>query len=150
VEPTDSPELLGDLLAQTRRAWIAQMAAGLSRRGFEDYRRSDALVFRVLRRGPLPVGRLATLLGTSRQAGRKVVDGLEQRGYATTGRDGGDARRTTVALTPLGERYASAVVEVIDELHRGLAAQVRPDELESARTVLRTVIAGGGGPDPGP
>ncbi len=148
-EPPEWPDLLGDLLALARLAWIGQMAEGLRRRGFDDYRRSDALVFRALRRGPLPVGRLGALLGTTRQAGRKVVDGLEQRGYATTGQDATDARRTNVTLTPPGERYAAAVVEVIDELHRRLGSQVTDQEMASARTVLRAVVAEGRGVGPG-
>ena len=38
----------------------------------------------MLWQGPLPVGRLGAGLGVTRQAARKVADGLEQRGYATT------------------------------------------------------------------
>ncbi len=144
MEPTDTDKL-GDLLALARRSWIRQMADGLAGRGYDDYRRSDALVFRVLQRGPLAVGRLGAVLGTTRQAGRKVVDGIEQRGYATTERDGRDARQTNVVLTPLGERYAAAVVEVIEALHRDLGERVASDDLEAARTVLRAVIAGGEG-----
>ena len=73
------------------------------------------------------------------------MDGIEQRGYATTERDGRDARQTNVVLTPLGERYAAAVVEVIEALHRDLGERVASDDLEAARTVLRAVIAGGEG-----
>ncbi len=139
-----TPERLGDLLALARRAWVRQMGEGLHRRGFDDYRRSDALVFRVLRRGPLPVGRLGAALGTTRQAARKVVDGLEQRGYVTTGPDRRDARRTNVVLTESGERYADAVMDVVEELNRDLAERVDPEALESARVVLRAVIGGAG------
>ena len=141
MESGKGPERFGDLLALARESWIRQMAHGVERRGFPGYRRSDALVCRVLRRGPLPLGRLGALLGTSRQAGRKVAAGLEQRGYATTGRDGLDGRRTNVTLTPRGERYAESVVEVIDELQRALEARVAPGDLEAARTVLRALTA---------
>jgi DNA-binding MarR family transcriptional regulator len=147
MEPEAAPELLGDLLALARGAWVRQMGEALRHRGYDGYRRSDALVFRVLRRGPLPLGRVGAVLGTTRQAGRKVVDGLEQRGYATTAPDPRDARRTTVNLTARGERYAVAVVEVVEELNHDLAARLDPDDLESARIVLRAVVAGGGGTD---
>ncbi len=148
METSDGPVLLGDLLALARRAWVARMGEGLRRRGFDDYRRSDALVVRVLRRGPLPVGRLGAALGTTRQAGRKVVDGLERRGYASTVPDPADARRTNVVLTDRGARYAEAVVEVLGELNDDLAARVDPDDLESTRTVLRAVVSEGVGTAP--
>jgi len=147
MEPADAPERLGDLLALARRAWVQQMRDGLRRRGFDDYRRPDALVFRLLRSGPVPVGRLGTVLDTTRQAGRKVVDGLEKRGYATTAPDPLDARRTNVILTPRGERYAAAVVAVVEELNRELVARVDPDDLEATRVVLLAIIGGGVGPE---
>jgi DNA-binding MarR family transcriptional regulator len=141
LEPTTGPTLFGDLLALARRSWIRQMADGLVRRGYDDYRPSDAAVFRRLLRGPTPVGRLAGGLGVSRQAARKIVDGLEQRKYVTTERDVGDARRLNVTLTPAGEAYGRAVVEVIDALNRALTERVDPDALVAARDVLLAAIA---------
>jgi hypothetical protein len=70
----------GDLLALTRQSWLGQMSGRLQRLGYADYRRSDAAALRTLLRGPLPVGQLGTVLGVTRQAVRKVADGLEQRG----------------------------------------------------------------------
>jgi len=124
------------------------MADGLHRRGYDDYRPSDAAVFRRLLRGPAPVGRLVGVLGVSRQAARKIVEGLEQRGFVTTGRDTADARRVIVSLTPPGEAYARSVVEVVETLNRALTRQVDPDDLAAARGVLLAVIAGEGGGRP--
>jgi DNA-binding MarR family transcriptional regulator len=125
------------------------MAARLELLGFVDYRRSDALVFRVLDRGPLPVGALGAALGTSRQAARKVVAGLEERGLAVTQRDRGDRRRTNVLLTPAGVRYAAAVVQVVEELNAALVGRVPPADLATTRAVLRLVIDDGADPAPG-
>ena len=47
----DGPLLFGDLLALARRSWIRQMAEGLRRAGYADYRPTDAAVFRRLRPG---------------------------------------------------------------------------------------------------
>ncbi|MGH2888162.1 MAG: MarR family winged helix-turn-helix transcriptional regulator, partial [Solirubrobacteraceae bacterium] len=93
------PYLFGDLLALARQSWVRQMADGLERAGFHDYRRSDAAVVRLLAREPLTVGRLGAIVGVTRQASRKLADGLERRGYARTARDGGDARKLVVSLT---------------------------------------------------
>ena len=89
----------GDLLALTRQSWLGQMTSRLEGLGYAGYRRSDAAALRMLWRGPLPVGRLGAVLGVTRQAARKVADGLEQRGYATTERDSRDTRQLNVTLT---------------------------------------------------
>jgi DNA-binding MarR family transcriptional regulator len=133
-------ERFGDLLALARQGWVHEMAARLADQGFAGYRRSDALVLRSLRRGPLPVGRLAGALGVSRQAARKVVDSLERRGYATTERDGADARRLNVVLTSNGAAYADAVVAAVVSLNRDFESHVDPARMEAAREVLLAVL----------
>jgi hypothetical protein len=49
----------------------------------------------------------------TRQAARKVADGLQRRGYITTARDTRDTRQVNVILTPAGHDYAKAVTAVI-------------------------------------
>jgi len=131
----------GDLLGLARQSWLGQMAARLAQRGYADYRRSDAAATRLLlRRGPVPVGQLGTGLGVTRQAGRKVADGLQQRGYATTGRDPHDSRQLNVALTPAGRDYARAVIAVIEELNTEVGQRTDPAQLAAADAVLRAVL----------
>ena len=137
-----TPTLFGDQLALARRSWVRRMAAGLGRAGYDDYRPSDAAVFRRLLRGPTPVGRLVDVLGATRQAARKIVEGLKRRGYVTTERDATDARRLIVSLTPAGEGYARAVVGVIEALNQEIAVRVPPDDLAAARRVLFEVMSG--------
>ena len=76
----------------------------------------------------------------TRQAARKVADGLEQRGYATTERDSRDTRQLNVTLTQLGREYARAITAVIEELNREVAGRVSPDQLAAADTVLRAAL----------
>ena len=130
----------GDLLALTRQSWLGQMSGRLQRLGYADYRRSDAAALRTLLRGPLPVGRLGTVLGVTRQAARKVADGLEQRGFATTERDSRDTRQLNVTLTPAGQDYARAITAVIEELNREVARRVNPAQLAAADAVLRAAL----------
>ncbi|TWP34549.1 MarR family winged helix-turn-helix transcriptional regulator [Leekyejoonella antrihumi] len=130
----------GDLLALARQSWLAQMADGLHAVGYPDYRRSDALVLRLLGRGPVSIGRLGDALGVTRQAARKVADGLQRRGFATTARDRADARQVNLSLTTEGEAYARAVATVIERLNRGLSRRVRPADLAIADAVLRAVL----------
>jgi DNA-binding MarR family transcriptional regulator len=130
----------GDLLALARQSWLGEMARRLAALGYDEYRRTDAAVMRLLLRGPLPVGQLGMPLGVTRQAARKVADGLEQRGFATTGRDQRDARQLNVTLTPAGRDYARAIVTVIGELNREVARRTDPAQLAAADAVLRAVL----------
>jgi|SRR5271165_2669678 len=117
------------------------MAGRLAEAGYADYRRSDAAALRLLRRRPASVGELGTALAVTRQAARKVVDGLEQRGYAGTVRDAADGRRLNIVLTPAGELYATAVVDVIRALNAELSDRVDTSQLAAADAVLRAAIA---------
>ena len=136
-----APYPFGDLLALARQSWIAQMASGVGAMGYSDYRRSDAAVMRLLRRAPLSIGALGDALGVTRQAARKVVLGLELRGFATTARDERDSRQVNVILTSRGESYAQAVIAVIERLNRDIGERVDPAQLSAADAVLRAVLA---------
>lgn len=136
-----SPEYpFGDLLALARQSWLGAMAARLADRGYEDYRRSDAAATRLLMRGPASVGRLGTRLGVTRQAARKVADGLQRRNYAATSRDQNDSRQVNVTLTAAGQDYARAVIAVIAELNREVARRADQDSLAAADAVLRLAM----------
>jgi DNA-binding MarR family transcriptional regulator len=130
----------GDLLALARQSWIGEMARRLARQGYADYRRSDAAATRLLLPGPVPVGRLGAALGVTRQAARKVADGLQRRGFVTTARDPRDSRQVNVMLTPAGREYARSVVAVIEELNREVRERVDPAQLAAADAVLRAVL----------
>ena len=135
-----NPYRFGDLLALARQSWVHRMAAELADRGFADYRLTDAATLRRLRRGPASVGELGVPMGVTRQAARKVVRGLEERGYASTRADADDARKLNVVLTPACRAYADAIIEVIAGLNRAVAARVAPDQLAAADAVLRASI----------
>jgi DNA-binding MarR family transcriptional regulator len=131
---------LSDLVALARQSWLYQMSSRVEGLGYAGYRRGDVAVMRMLWRGPVPVGRLGAGLGVTRQAARKVADGLEQRGYVTTERDSRDARQLNVTLTPVGREYARAVIAVTEELNREVAGRVSPAQLAAADAVLRAAL----------
>jgi len=128
-------------LARARLSWVRQMSARLGQLGYEDYRRTDAIVCRILLRGPVPIGRLGTALGVTRQAARKITEDLAQRSYVTVVRSSEDARRLEAELTPAGQAYAHAVVRVIGDLNRALTKRVDAAQLEAAGAVLNAVIS---------
>jgi DNA-binding MarR family transcriptional regulator len=135
-----APYPFGDVLALTRQSWLGEMARRLAARGYAGYRRSDAGTLRMLRRSPLAIGQLGARLGVTRQAARKVVDGLQQRGYASTVRDQRDSRQLNVTLTAAGRQYARATTAVIEELNREIARRVDPAQLAAADVVLRAAM----------
>ena len=141
AQTSSHPYLFGDLLALARLSWVRQMADRLGQLGYADYRRSDAIALRMLSRGPVTVGRLGTELGVTRQAARKVIDGLEQRDYVRTERDAHDSRVLNVILTPVGVGYARAVIQVIHDLNREFCERADPAQLAAADAVLRVMIA---------
>jgi DNA-binding MarR family transcriptional regulator len=137
--PTDKSPLFGDLLALARERWVRAMALGLAEQGFPGYRRSDALSLRFLHAGSRAMGEFAAPLGGSRQATRKVITGLTERGYATIESDPLDARRRRVTLTPKGLAYADAVRHTVSVLNTEVTDKVSPEELASALSVLTFV-----------
>jgi DNA-binding MarR family transcriptional regulator len=130
----------GDLVALARLSWLGEATIRLERLGYAGFRRGDVAVMRVLSRDPMPVGQLGAVLGVTRQAARKVADGLEQRGYATTEKDSRDTRQLNVTLTPVGREYARAVIAVTEELNREVAGRVSPAQLAAADAVLRAAL----------
>jgi DNA-binding MarR family transcriptional regulator len=131
--------LFGDLLAQARERWIRVMALRLDALGYHDYRRSDPLVMRSLRRGDVSLGSLGVTLGVTRQAARKVVNGLVARGSARVRTSPEDSRRRMVELTPRGREYLAAVVATLRALHDDVVDHVDPQQLAAAYSVLEVV-----------
>jgi DNA-binding MarR family transcriptional regulator len=138
--PSTAPYPFGDLLALTRQSWITELTRRLEVRGYPGYRRTDSASVRMLFAGALAIGQLGTRLGVTRQAARKVADGLQGRGYATTGRDERDSRQLNIALTAAGQEYARAIVIVIRELNREVSMRVDPAQLAAADAVLRAAL----------
>jgi MarR family transcriptional regulator for hemolysin len=140
VKPDSATKLLfGDVLASARERWIRAMAQRLGAQGFEDYRRSDPLVLRLLRSGEVPLGSLTGNLGLTRQGARKVVSGLVERHYARVVASTVDSRRRLVALTPRGREYLVAVVATLRALNDEVVAGVDADQLSAAYSVLEFV-----------
>lgn len=139
TESQNPPKLFGDLLALARQSWVLEMSRRLDQLGYPDYRRSDAVLLRWLRHGPLPFSDLAATLGVTRQAARKLVEGLSSRHFAVVERDRDDARRLNVGLTPEGEEYARHVLDVVVALNAELDKHVDPYDLAVVKSVLRSV-----------
>lgn len=134
------PYAFGDLLAYARLSWLRETSARLRMLGFDNYRRGDGAVMRLVARGSVPLGKAGEVLGVTRQAARKIVGRLEADGYVGTARDGRDGRIVNVTATPAGLEYARALTSVTEALNRELANRVQGWQLEATDAVLRTSI----------
>jgi len=130
----------GDLLALARRSWIRQVRELMDNAGFRGYRQTDAWILRLLTQQPRAIGQLGNAMGMTRQAARKLADGLVERDYAVLRSDPADARRTLVVLTPTGEAYGRAVAEAQEALNNAVRDRVSARDLEVADSVLRAVF----------
>jgi DNA-binding MarR family transcriptional regulator len=134
------PYRFGDLLALARRTWIRHVSAQMERAGFPGYRQTDSWVLRLLAPQPMAIGRLGEAMGVTRQAARKLANGMVERGYAALAADPSDGRRTLIVLTPTGQAYAAAVAAAQDGLNNALRDGVSAEDLAAADRVLRTVF----------
>lgn len=132
---------IGDSIALARLAWVNETSRRLASMGYLDFRRSDTAALRRLRAGPAALGELAGALHVSRQAARKVVASLEQRGYVTLTRDRNDARRSHIVLTTAGVQYAIEVVRTAESLNEEVREMVDAEDLARATKVLKIVAA---------
>ncbi|HEY5302582.1 MAG TPA: MarR family winged helix-turn-helix transcriptional regulator [Acidimicrobiales bacterium] len=131
--------VFGDALAQARRRWVQESQRRVSAFGYEHFKRSDTVVLRRLRSGPAALVDLRDVIGISRQATRKIVEGLHKRGYVEMTRDEHDARRTLVVLSDDGQRYAEVLVRVAAAMNVDVARDVDEVQMSAALAVLSAV-----------
>ena len=95
---------------------------------------NEALVNLRHSEAPLRMSEIAHRLILSRGGTTKVIDRLEEMGYAARRPDPDDRRATVVAITPEGEAAAAAAREIVDELLE--AAWARHVSDEEARVIV--------------
>src|SRR3954447_8830435 len=116
--PPDEPDTAILLAAANRvltdRLLAAMDAAGLPMRPAWGY------VIRALHARPLPLARLAELLGVTKQAAQQTVDDMAAAGLVERHADPDDARRKLLALTADGRRVRATALSVSAELEAEL------------------------------
>jgi DNA-binding MarR family transcriptional regulator len=135
------PYRFGDLLALARASWVRQLRTRMDASGFPGYRPTDSWMLRLLGQQALAFGQLGDAMGVTRQAARKLAQGMVERGYVTFSSDPADARRTLVVLTRSGRNYARAVAGAQDALNDTVRHRVSEVQLQVADTVLRAVFS---------
>src|SRR5919199_545799 len=99
----DNPDL-AILLVAANRCLDDRLVAAIRQTGARDMRPAFGFVIRAVAAEEPTVGRLAELLGVSRQAASKVADEMVRRGYLLRAADPADRRRTRLRLSAKGRR----------------------------------------------
>jgi DNA-binding MarR family transcriptional regulator len=152
----DEPDL-AVLLVAANRCLSDRLVSAVRETGARDARPAFGFVIRAVAAEEPTVGRLAELLGVTRQAASKLADEMVQRGYLLRAHDPDDRRRTRLRLSAKGRRVrerAAAESEAIEAelreavgdravagLRRALLAFVeREGALEEVRALRSRVV----------
>ncbi len=134
---------LARLFAVGYRALIDGLHERLAERGWPDIRVNYGFVLLAARDGGdggLRGADVAALLGVSKQAASKLVDGMQNAGYVARAPDPDDDRAKRVVLTDRGRRLLDAVEEIYADLESGWAEMIGRSAVESLRADLTTVL----------
>lgn len=132
---------LARLFAIGYRVLVEGLHRRLAERGWADVRVSYGFVLLAARSGELRGADVAALLGVSKQAASKLVDGMQEAGYVTRERHDRDDRAKLVRLTDRGHALLAAVEEIYAELESEWAGLIGVAAVESVRGDLTTVLA---------
>jgi DNA-binding MarR family transcriptional regulator len=131
---------LARLFAIAYRHLVVGLHERLAARGWRDVRPQYGYVLLACRDRPTTAVELATLLGVSKQAAAKLVDGMVGAALLrrTTSRE--DSRAKPLALTPRGRRLLVAVEEIYVELEADWASSVGAPTVAAIRDGMVAVV----------
>jgi DNA-binding MarR family transcriptional regulator len=131
---------LARLFAIGYRVLVDGLHRRLLERGWTDVRVTYGFVLLAARDGGLRGADVAALLGVSKQAASKLVDGMQEAGYVIRQPHANDERAKLIRLTDRGVALLAAVEEIYAELETGWAAVIGTDALEGLRADLTAVL----------
>ena len=120
------PVPLARLFAIAYRTLVDGLHRRLVERGWTDVRVNYGFVLLAARDGGIRGADVATLLGVSKQAASKLIDGMQAAGYVAREPDPGDERAKRVVLTERGASLLAVVEEIYAEMEAGWADLIGP------------------------
>lgn len=124
------------------RVLIDEVHAELARQGHPDLRPMHGFVFQAIGPHGTTAVELGRLLGVSKQAAGKTIDGLERLGYVERGVDPNDARRKVVRLTARGVDSLAKSAAIFEDLRAKWAGALGAERLRALEEDLRTMTPG--------
>jgi DNA-binding MarR family transcriptional regulator len=124
------------------RSLVDDLNDELARRGHPGVRPVHGFALQALGRDGATASELAVLLGVSKQAAGKTVDGLAALGYVERTTDPGDARRRTVVVTAAGQEVLRLSAEIFERLRAEREQQVGSARMRETEEALRRLDRG--------
>jgi len=116
------------------------LVAAVRTTGARDMRPAFGFVIRAVAAEEPTVGRLAEMLGVSRQAASKVADEMVGRGYLLRGPDADDRRRTRLRLSAKGRRVRERAAAESDAIEAELRAAAGERAVRGLRAALMAFV----------
>jgi DNA-binding MarR family transcriptional regulator len=133
------------LVAGAYTAVTDRLQRELEARGIDGMRPSYGFVIRAVAAERPTVGRLAELLGVTKQSASALVDDMLRAGFLERAADPADRRRVRLSLSARGEAVRGSALATSEKLEAELAAAVGPRAVPALRRALLAVIEGEGG-----
>jgi len=138
---------LAILLTAANRCVSDRLVAAVAEAGGEAMRPSFGFVLRAVAAEQPTVGRLAELLGVSKQAASRLADDMVSLGYLERAGDPGDRRRTHLVLSPTGERIRARALRESRSMEDELRDRFGAERLDHLRALLIDFVERHGGAD---
>src|SRR4051812_7448316 len=135
----DEPDL-AILLVAANRCLNDRLVAAVRKAGALDVRPAFGFVIRAVAAEEPTVGRLAELLGVSRQAAGKGADGRVARGYPLPAPDPADRRRTRLRLSAKGRRVRERAAAESAAIEAELRAAAGDRAVQGLRRALLAFV----------
>lgn len=127
-------------MAMAYRLMIDDLHDALAAQGWTDVRESYGFVLLAIRPGDATVTELARLLGVSKQATSKLLDGMEESGYVTRHSAEHDGRAKSVSIAPRGHELLAAVEAIYRTVESTWADVIGQTALDQTRSRLERVL----------
>jgi DNA-binding MarR family transcriptional regulator len=135
----DEPDL-AILLVAANRCLNDRLVAAVRAGGARDMRPAFGFVIRAVAAEEPTVGRLAEMLGVSRQAASKVADEMVERGYLLRRPDPEDRRRTRLRLSAKGRRARERAAAESEAIEAELREATGPRAVDGLRRALLAFV----------
>lgn len=137
----EPPALLGLLLRLLNQHWGNQVHEALHEAGFDGIGAANANVIPFVPDEGIQVSELAKLARVRKQSMAQSVEQLEKLGYLERRPDPNDRRARLVFLTERGRAVRPVAVKAGRRVEKEWAKLTGPEEIESLRESLQTLLA---------
>lgn len=121
-------------------AVVEELHERLEAAGWEPARPLWGFVLLAVREEPRSISEIGHILGITKQAAAKVVEGLTEAGLVRRKPDRSDRRATAVTLTPRGARFLAIAQLSYAEIEDGWAAVIGGPALAALRRSLIEIL----------